>query len=106
MFKITHPTTKVVIEIAENDLEPMTWEDADNACNSLGEGWRLPTTLELDTMCKNLHASGEGDFSNSNYWSGTTSTLFKKMGAYNFERASPFADFIGEKYFVRPVREV
>lgn len=106
MFKITHPTTKIEIEVAENDLGLMSWEDADKACKANGEGWRLPTTLELDTMCKNLHANGEGNFSNTDYWGGTASTLFMKMGAYNFERSTPFAGNIGEKYAVRPVREV
>ena len=106
MCKLSHPTTKVIIEIAENDLEPMSWDDADKACKTYGEGWRLPTTLELDTMCKNLHSNGEGDFSSTDYWSGTASTLFMKMGAYNFERSTPFAGNIGEKYVVRLVREV
>ena len=106
MFRITHPTTKVVIEIAENDLDAMSWEDADNACKALGEGWRLPTTLELDTICKEIHKKGEGNFSSNNYWSGTASTLFNKMGAYNFERTTPFADYVKEEFLVRLVRDI
>ena len=106
MFKITHPTTKIEIEIAENDLESMSWEDAEKACEALGAGWRLPTTLELDTMYKNLHINGKGNFSNVDYWSGTASTLYMKMGAYNFEDSTPFAGNVGEKFAVRPVREV
>jgi len=106
MLTIIHPTTKAVIEIAEKDLEPMTWDDADKASKSHGEGWRLPSTLELDTMCKNLHSNGEGNFSNTDYWGGTASSLFMKMGAYNFERSTPFAGNVGEKYNVRLVKEV
>lgn len=105
MFKITHPTTKIEIEVTENDLGLMSWEDADKACKAHGEGWRLPTTLELDTMCINLHTNGEGNFSNTDYWSGASSTLFMKMGAYNFERSTPFVGNMGEKYAVRLVRE-
>jgi hypothetical protein len=106
MITISIPTKNTKIEIAESDLGPMTWDEANSACESTGDGWRLPTTLELDTMCKEIHKKGDGNFSPTNYWSGTSSTLFNKMGAYNFERSAPFADHVKEEYHVRLVREI
>jgi hypothetical protein len=106
MITISIPTKNTKIEIAESDLGPMTWDDAKSTSEKQGDGWRLPTTLELDTICKEIHQKGKGDFSPSNYWSGTTSTLFNKMGVYDFERAIAFADFVKEEYFVRLVKDI
>jgi hypothetical protein len=106
MITLTIPTKNTKIEIAINDLGPLTWGDANSAAENAGDGWRLPTTLELDTICKEIYNKGEGDFSPNNYWSGTASTLFNKMGAYNFERATPFADYVREEFLVRLVRDI
>lgn len=106
MFKITHPITKIEIEVANQDLDPMTWEDAEKACNSYGYGWRLPSLLELETICKNFHINGIGNFTNTNYWSCTKSTLFLKMGVYDFESSIFFASNINNLHFVRPVRDM
>jgi hypothetical protein len=41
-------------EVAENDFpggEKMTWEEAKKACESLGDGWRLPTNWQLRRYC-------------------------------------------------------
>ena len=41
------------LEIAQHDFpKSMAWEDAKNACDKLGSGWRLPTMEELDIMFK------------------------------------------------------
>ena len=102
---IIHPTTKSKIEIADKDLDSkMTWEDANNFCSNLGESWRLPTTIELDAICKELHSKGEGNFTDTQYWSSTTSPLYMKMGVYNFQEMTASAYNIAEKYSVRPVR--
>ena len=37
----------------------MTWEDACAVCDSLGEGWRLPTLKELKEMYKHRNRIGE-----------------------------------------------
>jgi hypothetical protein len=106
MLTIIHPKTKVTIEVADNDLEPMAWEDAEKACESYGNGWRLPTTLELDSICKNLHSNNEGNFLNTDYWSCTHSELYMRKGAYNFDRSTPFGSNINNIHSVRPVREL
>ena len=48
------------IEIAQFDIPMnMTWEDACAVCDSLGEGWRLPTLKELKEMYKHRDRIGE-----------------------------------------------
>ena len=41
------------LEIMSKDLGRMTWFEAKEACDDLGEGWRLPTLKELNIMYKN-----------------------------------------------------
>jgi hypothetical protein len=56
--KITHPkhqlsipNSNLILQVAENDFEKaMTWNDAQNACKELGEGWRLPSIIELQLI--------------------------------------------------------
>ena len=53
------------IEIYPHTIkEYVTWQEALDLCESLGEGWRLPTTEELD----HIHKLGqEGKMSLGNY---------------------------------------
>lgn len=44
--------------------EPMTWDEAMEYVNSLGDGWRLPTRAEL---C-NAYDNGVEGFQKSYYW--------------------------------------
>ncbi len=58
------------IEIAQHDLpEKMSWFDAIEFCNNLGDGWRLPTNEELTMLYYNCDEIGE--FKLSDYWSST-----------------------------------
>lgn len=47
----------------------MSWDDAKKACQSLGNGWRLPTKEELNTLYRNR--SMIGNFGTYYYWSAT-----------------------------------
>ena len=51
------------------ELGKMTWEEAKGACASLGEGWRLPTRVELLLMYENKDVVG--GFASDYYWSST-----------------------------------
>lgn len=54
------------LEIAEYDFpSQMTWKEAKNAFDELGDGWRLPTMEELHIMYKNKI----GEYAYSFYWS-------------------------------------
>jgi len=68
------------LEIAEHDFpEKMTWRDADSVCSSLGEGWRLPSTEELDIIYKNKFVIG--GFRDDFYWSSDAGL---QIGNINF----------------------
>ena len=57
------------IEIQNEDLGEMRWEDAKETCENLGGGWRLPTKDELDLLYENKNKIG--GFALSDYWSST-----------------------------------
>ena len=67
--QITGDTTLIV---AKADFpKGMTWEEANEACENLGNGWRLPDKDELAAMYKQLHKEGKGNFSSDYYWSSS-----------------------------------
>ena len=42
------------LEVAQYDFPiEMMWDDAQKACEALGDGWRLPTQFELNILYKN-----------------------------------------------------
>ena len=52
-------------------LKKMDWEEAKQACENLGNGWRLPDKDELVAMYEQLFREGKGDFKDEVYWSGS-----------------------------------
>ena len=58
--------------VAKADFpKEMDWEEAKQACENLGNGWRLPDKDELYSMYEQLHKEGKGDFKDDYYWSGS-----------------------------------
>jgi hypothetical protein len=58
------------VDIAKHDFPgAMTLANAKNACASLGDGWRLPTKDELNTLFEKRDQIG--GFSYTEYWSST-----------------------------------
>ncbi len=67
---ITAPFELRGLNIASQDFpNVMSWDEAKEACEALGEGWRLPTKKELNYLCQNRDYIGfyEVDI----YWSST-----------------------------------
>jgi antitoxin component YwqK of YwqJK toxin-antitoxin module len=52
------------------DFVPMTWDDAMAACETLGDGWHLPTKDELNVLYQNKE-NVSGILLNAIYWSST-----------------------------------
>ena len=51
------------LQVAFSDLEQkLNWNDANAACNALGEGWILPTLDELKIMSRELYECNMGEF--------------------------------------------
>ena len=57
------------LEVMTKDLGYMNWGDAERACESLGDGWRLPTKDELNILFKGKDVIG--GFKDGPYWSST-----------------------------------
>lgn len=82
----------------------MSYSDAVIACQSLGEGWRLPRYSELENVCNILHKQKMGsNFRNDFYW-----CLDEDNGYFGYS----FKDFRPQRSgkfgvcFVRAVREI
>lgn len=75
MLTIEHPLTGEKLQIANRDFaNKMTWDQATEACEKLGSGWRLPSVEELEEIYEQLYKKGEGNFLDAKdtwYWSGT-----------------------------------
>tara|TARA_B110000285_G_scaffold230364_1_gene296832 strand:- start:445 stop:1362 length:918 start_codon:yes stop_codon:yes gene_type:complete len=57
------------LEVMTEDLGEMKWGEAMDACETLGDGWRLPTKDELNISYKNKEKIG--GFTDYTYWSST-----------------------------------
>ena len=60
------------IKVSTNEIANVTYLEAKNLCAQLGEGWRLPTIEELESIKKNGR-NCEIDISVCFYWSKTSS---------------------------------
>ena len=65
----------------------MNWLDAKKACEALGEGWRLPTKDELNSMYVNKNTIG--GFSTNSYWSSSEMGNFVWNQYFNFGGREP-----------------
>ncbi len=64
------------LEVAEYDFSiQMNWEDAEAACISLGNDWRLPTNEELKIIVQNQYKIGNLKKGGFWYWSSTEDDL-------------------------------
>lgn len=73
--RMTDSENKIIIgslEVMKEDLGVMEWEQAEQACDNLGNGWRLPSLEELETIFNNRKEIG--GFEEDHYWSSSEST--------------------------------
>jgi len=90
---LVHPT----------DLGKMDWEDAKKACADLGDGWRLPTRLELLLMYNNQDELG--GFANNYYWSSTEYSNYGFAWLQYFYNGRQYGSNKTSKDSVRAVRD-
>ena len=106
MIEITSPITGERIQVGLNDFEKeMNWDEASQACKDIGNGWRLPTKLELEVMYKELYKKGVGNFKVSDYWSSTNCIDDHMWGFYFDEGCAENIAKI-EEIRVRAVRSI
>ena len=85
------------------ELGKMTWEEAKGACASLGEGWRLPTRVELLLMYENKDVVG--GFADTSYWSSTEDDSSSAWKQY-FDNGLQYYNYKDYKYNVRAVKTI
>lgn len=109
LMKVEEKKEPVAIEgtlcflVHPTELGEMPWEEAKKACASLGEGWRLPTRVELLLMYENKNVVG--GFANNSYWS---STEYDSNFAWrqNFSNGNQFNGNKNFNYYVRAVKTI
>ena len=94
---------EMLFEVYPIHFRKTNWEDAMKACADLGDGWRLPTRLELLIMYDNQNEIG--GFALANYWS---STEFDNFIAWlqDFNYGSQNDGSKGLSGYVRAVRDI
>jgi hypothetical protein len=91
-------------EVYPTDLGKMNWDEAKKACADLGDGWRLPTRLELLLMYNNQDELG--GFADNYYWSSTE--IANVLSAWRQDFFSGYQVFYdkGSTNYVRAVRDI
>ena len=94
---------EMLFEVYPIHFRKTNWEDAMKACADLGDGWRLPTRLELLIMYDNKDEIG--GFANNYYWS-STETDFNFAWTQYFSIGSQLDYLKTNLYYVRAVRDI
>jgi hypothetical protein len=89
------------LEVMSNDLGQMSWKDAKKACADLGDGWRLPTRVELNLLYQNKESIG--GFDNYEYWSSESADQNSAWIQY-FGNGYQYTNDGAEIPYVRAVR--
>ena len=95
-----HPAMS--FEVYPTDLEKMNWDEAKKACADLGDGWRLPTRVELLLMYNNQDELG--GFANNYYW-GSTEFVNGFAWLQNFTNGFTSNNLKNSNLYVRAVRD-
>jgi Protein of unknown function (DUF1566) len=92
------------LEVYNEDLGEMTWDEAIEKVKELGEGWRLPTKEEFeDRLYPNQSRIPNLKAKKNRYWSSTEFGDNAAWGFY-FDFENAFNDYKNVTYYVRPVR--
>jgi len=84
----------------------MTFDDANNYCKSLGEGWRLPTFSELQSIFNYKKERLKKPLSSNWYWSSTNYVDFTS-NAWIADLINGYVDVVNKCNinYVWPVRD-
>jgi hypothetical protein len=99
----------MTLEWSKENIGPMNWNEAIKYCNSLGNGWRLPTIEELFTLVdysKHHPASSDNRIIAAYYWSSTPSAgLSDCAWSVSFNYGGIYYGYKSSNLCVRAVRE-
>lgn len=113
MLTIDNPFTGEKIQIALADCKWNVYDDripswykANQVCQELGNGWRLPTKIELTEMFKQLYLNRKGNLGWADYWSSTESSEKDAWKVSPNEEWDEIVSYIQEKSESGHVRAV
>jgi len=99
------------LQVALLDIGRMSWKDALDACENLGNGWALPNTQSLKIIRNELFLIGIGNIAPGYYWSSIElsrrDALYMRMSdgvTHNFYFQEDYKKT--NEYLVRPVRKL
>jgi hypothetical protein len=92
------------LEVYNLDLGKMNWYKAKEACESLGNGWHLPSIKELRCLYENRDKLGE--WANSFHWSEDDYVTGKLAFYINFDDGEKDVYYKYGTLSVRPVRQL
>jgi len=97
------------LQVAFLDIGRMSWQDALDACENLGNGWALPDTESLEIIRNELFLIGVGNIAPGYYWSSIElsmrDALYMRMSdgvTHNFYFQEDYKKT--NHYLVRPLR--
>lgn len=94
------------LEIAQYDFpKDMYWQQAKNACEGLGRGWRLPTKTELRLMFRNKSKINIGGHAWDYYWGYNEDRDYPSV-RQNFKNGEQDVMYEDDKNRVRAVRTI
>jgi hypothetical protein len=95
------------LEVAEHDFpNKINWFEAAEACEKLGDGWRLPTRNELKQMFIQLHQKGFGNFKDEYYLSSSVTPSDNASFYYFGGEGYTGSNYKNFHEYVRAVRDV
>jgi hypothetical protein len=94
---------EIGLEVMTEDLNKITmgWYEAKKACDSLGNGWRLPSIDELEKIYS--FKNEIGDFQKRFYWSSTDYGNGYAW-SFTFHIGNAINNYKLNSYYVRAVR--
>lgn len=109
LMKVEEKKEPVAIEgtlcflVHPTELGEMKWDDAMKACAALGDGWRLPTRVELLLMYENKDVGG--GFANDYCWSSTEYDSYRAW-IQDFGFGNQFNGGKNYSHYVRAVKTI
>ena len=94
-------TTIDNLDIYPYDINRLNWNDGVRACEFLGNGWRLPTKNELNSIY--INKAMIGGFASDNYWSSSKTDTNNAWTQY-FGNGAQGTYYETNSFYVRPVR--
>ena len=95
------PITLGKLDVLGQDLGKMKWDEAVKTCKEIGEGWRLPSKDELNTIYENKDSIG--GLVSFEYWSADEYD-FHNAWTQNIDNGKEEELSKTSKHFVRAVR--